>query len=252
MQSWSAPVQTRLCADLRAFFLDDEVVGEAPVVLCDQVDLTGVDDDSLRLDPVLPEPYLDGVVEGVLVRTLAATAAQGGHGGEDDQDGSGPVSHDFRSIPCRMTRRILPALILCVFTVAFASGCGEQDTDAKAPGQEDRLASVAPQYREGAKIFVERCSGCHSLGLVGAEGGALKPTNTEIVDGPNFNVRKESVDNVLYALHHGGFSGKIMPKGLVTGEEAQKVAEFLAYYAGYGGIHDRTPDGNSRRYKGDQ
>jgi len=151
-----------------------------------------------------------------------------------------------------MPRRILPALILCLCAVTLASGCGEQDTDAKGPGQEEMLTSVAPQYREGAKIFVERCSGCHNLGLVGAEGGSLKPVNTEKVDGPNFNVRKETVDNVLYALHNGGFSGKIMPKGIVTGEEAQQVAEFLAYYAGYAGIHDRTPDGNSRRYQGDE
>lgn len=151
-----------------------------------------------------------------------------------------------------MTVRILPALLLTAALLPFATGCGEQDTDAKAPGQEAKLTSVAPQYREGAKLFVERCSGCHNLGLVGAEGGSLKPTNTEVVDGPNFNVRKETVDNVLYALRNGGFSGKIMPPNLVSGEEARKVAEFLSYYAGYGGIHDRTPEGNSRAYKGDE
>jgi len=151
-----------------------------------------------------------------------------------------------------MTRRILPAIISTVCLVPIAAGCGSVSQDAKGPGQEDKITSVAPQYRSGAKIFVERCSGCHNLGLVGAEGGALKPVNTEKVDGPNFNVRKETTDNVLYALHHGGFSGKVMPKGLVTGAEADKVAAFLSYYAGYGDKNDRTPDNNTRRYTGDE
>jgi mono/diheme cytochrome c family protein len=151
-----------------------------------------------------------------------------------------------------MTCRILPLLISTVLFVPLASGCGTQETDAKGPGTIDELTSVAPQYREGAKIFVERCSGCHNLGLVGSEGGSLKPVDTERVDGPNFNVRRETRENVLYALHNGGFSSKYMPAGLATGEEAEAVADFLAYYAGFGQKNDRTPDNNTRRYKGDQ
>ena len=136
--------------------------------------------------------------------------------------------------------------MLVAALVPLASACGQQETDAKGPGQEDRLTSVAPEYREGAKIFVERCSGCHSLGIVGAEGGSMSPKTTEPVDGPNFNVRKETADNVRYALRNGGFTGKIMPKNLVTGEQADAVAEFLERYAGYGSKDDRKPDGNSR------
>ena len=145
-----------------------------------------------------------------------------------------------------MTGRFLPALILVVSLVPLASACGEQKTDAKAPGQEDLLTSVAPEYREGAKLFVERCSGCHSMGLVGAEGGSMDPKSTETPDGPNFNVRKETADNVRYALRNGGFTGKIMPKNLVTGEQADAVAEFLERYAGYAKKDDRQPDGNTR------
>jgi hypothetical protein len=54
----------------------------------------------------------------------------------------------------------------------------------------------------------------------------------EITDGPNFNQRVETHQNVLYALRNGGFSGKIMPQNLVTGAEADQVADFLAKYAG--------------------
>ncbi len=149
-----------------------------------------------------------------------------------------------------MPRRILPLALLTTAGLALVSGCGQVKEDAKAPGQENRITSVAPQYREGAKLFVERCSGCHNFGIVGAEGGSLNPKSTEPSDGPDFNVRKETVGNVIFAIHNGGMSGQIMPPNLAVGDDAKAIAEFLAYYAGYGGAHDRTPDGNSRRYKG--
>ena len=50
--------------------------------------------------------------------------------------------------------------------------------------------------------------------------------------GPNLNERIESPEDVLYAIRNGGFSGAIMPQNIVTGDEAQAVAEFVAEYAG--------------------
>jgi hypothetical protein len=49
---------------------------------------------------------------------------------------------------------------------------------------------------------------------------------------PDFNYRKEDVQQVLYALRDGGFSGEIMPENVVVGKEAQEVAEFIAKYSG--------------------
>jgi hypothetical protein len=40
---------------------------------------------------------------------------------------------------------------------------------------------------------------------------------------------------VLFAIRNGGFSSQPMPQNIVTGEEAQKVAEFVAEYSGRGG-----------------
>jgi hypothetical protein len=40
------------------------------------------------------------------------------------------------------------------------------------------------------------------------------------------------VENVLYAIRNGGYSGAIMPENIVVGDEAQAVAEFLAKYSG--------------------
>jgi mono/diheme cytochrome c family protein len=135
-------------------------------------------------------------------------------------------------MPGRMTRRPVLALTALALTAATAVGCGSETNDQKQPGAA--LPTIPAQYQAGAKLFVERCSGCHNLGAVGAEGGSLVIKNRERVDGPNFNVRKEDRDSVLYAIRNGGFSGAIMPQDVVVGKEAEQVADFLAHYAGHG------------------
>jgi mono/diheme cytochrome c family protein len=97
-----------------------------------------------------------------------------------------------------------------------------------------QVAENDPNY-EGARLFDENCAGCHSLSVVGAEGSATDVGSRERKDGPNFNERGEDVEDVLYAIRNGGFSSGPMPQNIVTGEEAQKVAEFVAEYSGRGG-----------------
>jgi mono/diheme cytochrome c family protein len=135
-------------------------------------------------------------------------------------------------MPGRMPRR--PVTVLAALSIAAAGviGCGQEKGDSKQPNAT--IKTVSAQYEPGAKLFVERCSGCHTLGVVGAEGGALKVKDRERVDGPNFNVRKEDKNSILYAIRNGGFSGAIMPQDIVVGKEAEQVADFLAKYAGYG------------------
>ena len=88
--------------------------------------------------------------------------------------------------------------------------------------------------RRGAQLFAERCSGCHTLEAAAALGSkpARKVTGGERTNGPNFNVRPESREDVLYAIRNGGFSGAIMPANIVVGRDAEHVADFLARYAG--------------------
>ena len=95
----------------------------------------------------------------------------------------------------------------------------------------DLGAKTSPYYR-GAVIFRDHCSGCHTLAVVGAEGSATSIKDRLRTNGPNFNFRKENYEQVLYAIHNGGFSGAIMPENIVLGTEAHEVAEFLAQYSG--------------------
>ena len=123
-------------------------------------------------------------------------------------------------MPRRASTRLLA---LAVAAAALGAGaCGEQGI---------QLAESDPNY-EGAQIFQQSCSGCHSLDAAGTQGSASDPNGREYVDGPDFDAREEEVDQVLYAIRNGGFSSGPMPQDIVVGEEAEKVAEFVAEYAG--------------------
>jgi mono/diheme cytochrome c family protein len=127
-------------------------------------------------------------------------------------------------MPAVMSRR-LPLAIVVIAAGAVLAACGSRSNDVRDTAQ----------IESGAKLFAQRCSGCHTLDVVGAEGGAMQINDRERTDGPNFNVRKEQREQVLYAIRNGGYSGAIMPENIVVGQAAEDVAAFLAKYSGRGG-----------------
>jgi mono/diheme cytochrome c family protein len=122
-----------------------------------------------------------------------------------------------------MARRVLIAACLAA-AASFGAGCGSSGV---------KLAKDDPNHA-GAVIFAERCGACHTLDAAGTQGSATDVSDRENVDGPSFNDRKENVEDVIYAIENGGFSGAIMPENIATGDEARQIAEFLAKYAGPG------------------
>jgi mono/diheme cytochrome c family protein len=101
-----------------------------------------------------------------------------------------------------------------------------------ACGSQGISVSKSSPYHRGAVLFRDHCSGCHTLSVVGAEGSATSIKDRVRTSGPNFNIRKENPEQVLYAIRNGGFSGAIMPENLVVGDDAQDIANFLAAYSG--------------------
>jgi hypothetical protein len=106
-----------------------------------------------------------------------------------------------------------------------------------ACGSEGISVPKSSPYYRGAVIFRDHCSGCHTLATVGAEGSATSIKDRLPTNGPNFNFRKENPEQVLFAIHNGGFSGAIMPENIVLGTEAREVANFLAKYSGLQAQH---------------
>jgi mono/diheme cytochrome c family protein len=143
----------------------------------------------------------------------------------------------------RMTTRKIASLALAGAIALGASACGSRSVNLDKGDQSNQ------QVSNGAHLFSERCSGCHTLNAAGAEGS--KPTKQhgsgERTNGPNFNVRKENKDDVLFAIRNGGFSGAIMPANIVVGKDAEDIAAFLSKYAGRGGSDvSSQPSPNNR------
>jgi mono/diheme cytochrome c family protein len=121
-----------------------------------------------------------------------------------------------------MARVACLALALIALGTAV-SACGEQNIT---------VPKSQPVLHRGAVLFSQRCSGCHTLRAAATRGSATNIRTAERTDGPNLNLRKESVERVLFAIHNGGFSGAIMPQNVVLGPDAQAVAAFVAKYSG--------------------
>ena len=118
--------------------------------------------------------------------------------------------------------RPLAAIAMLVLAGVALGACGSQGI---------QVPKTSPYYR-GAVLFLDHCSGCHTLSVVGAEGSATSIKDRLKTNGPNFNFRKENVEQVLYAIRNGGFSGAIMPENVVVGDNATDIAEFLSHYSG--------------------
>jgi len=122
----------------------------------------------------------------------------------------------------RVRAKIAATMTVLLAAATLLGACGSQGI---------QVSKSSPYYR-GAVLFRDHCSGCHTLSVVGAEGSATSISNRVRTNGPNFNIRKENVEQVLYAIRNGGFSGAIMPENIVLGEDATAVASFLAQYSG--------------------
>ena len=124
-----------------------------------------------------------------------------------------------------MARRRLLALPVIVAALALGA-CGSEGIE---------LAEDDPNYEGARAVRRELRRAATRSTSAGAHGSATDVGSRERRDGPNFNERQESVEDVLYAIRNGGFSSQPMPQNIVTGEDAQKVAEFVAEYSGGGG-----------------
>jgi mono/diheme cytochrome c family protein len=120
--------------------------------------------------------------------------------------------------------KILALGTAAVAVVAVIAACGTQKI---------AVPKSQVQLHNGAELFQQRCSGCHSLSYAAANGSASNIRTAQATSGPNFNQRCERpVDRVLYAIENGGFSGAYMPQDVGVGQDALDVAKFVATYAG--------------------
>ena len=131
----------------------------------------------------------------------------------------------------RMKTAKIASLSLAAAIALGATACGTRNVNL------DKQDQANTSIENGANLFAERCSGCHTINSAGARGSKPEKQRAsgERTNGPNFNVRRETKNDILYAIRNGGFSGAIMPANVVVGTDAQDVANYLSKYAGRSG-----------------
>ena len=141
---------------------------------------------------------------------------------------SGPAGARLRQrATSRRGRRLLGVLVAIVIVglgvaVPLAIGVANSNHHAEtAPGGVDLNASQTA----GRVVFAKNCATCHTLKASNAVGRV----------GPNLDELHPNKALILDAIVHGRAKGRgQMPAGVVQGEDAQNVANYVSAVAGRG------------------
>jgi mono/diheme cytochrome c family protein len=101
-------------------------------------------------------------------------------------------------------------------------------------GSESASPESVPSSLEGGKeLFVTNCGACHTLAEAGTD-GVIGPDLDDRLAPPSASAPDPATikPRVLAAIN-GGVGGR-MPKGVVSGQQADEVATFVAQVAGQG------------------
>jgi mono/diheme cytochrome c family protein len=110
----------------------------------------------------------------------------------------------------------------------------------RADGEEASGADVPSSLHAGKMLFQTNCGTCHSLYAAGTDGN-FGPDLDELIapNGPATEKTTVETNNerVMNAIENGVDSSTTpgrMPPGILSGEQAEEVAEFVARTAGQG------------------
>jgi mono/diheme cytochrome c family protein len=122
------------------------------------------------------------------------------------------------------TRRAI-AVGFAVFFVVFGLGLPAWSliTESKAEDEVRGGVDLTNAQVEGRQLFTQNCATCHTLAASNAVGRV----------GPDLDVMRPTEELTLNAIEEGRARGQgQMPADLVTGQEAQDVASYVAAVAG--------------------
>ena len=112
--------------------------------------------------------------------------------------------------------------LLLVFKVVLGQGA-----EGAAP------VAVESQDEDAKQLFANNCGPCHTLAAAGADG--IVGPNLDKVLAPGGNATYDGSYSRALAAITCGFGNGRMPAGILQGENAQEVAQFVGAYAGQAG-----------------
>jgi cytochrome c553 len=138
------------------------------------------------------------------------------------QGGPGAAREAYLTRGGRAFKVVIPILYVGLGVVVPALILSNKGEAAGGTGalQSEELSEKAER---GKTLFRQQCASCHSLAAVNARG----------VTGPNLDdIGEVTPDRILNAIKNGGTGQDRMPSGLLEGEEAQEVADYVSEVAG--------------------
>jgi mono/diheme cytochrome c family protein len=98
-------------------------------------------------------------------------------------------------------------------------------------GEDASPESVPSSLDEGKELFVTNCGACHTLAKAGTD-GVVGPNLDELLAPPSPTPPDpETIKPRVQAAIENGVSGR-MPAGILSGEQAETVADFVSQVAG--------------------
>ena len=128
----------------------------------------------------------------------------------------------------------IPALVIDDNTTEKSGGGGETAVSTESGGGDQAPEESSAQTggggggggasasAEGKQIFTQSCGTCHTLSDAGTSGTV----------GPVLDELKPDKARVENAIKNGGAGSGAMPANVVTGQEAEAVAEYVSSVAG--------------------
>lgn len=121
-------------------------------------------------------------------------------------------------------------VIFGIFAVAFGLAVPYWAI-SKEGGQRASPEKVAASDEDAKELFQTNCGACHTLARAGTD-GIVGPNLDEVL---GQGTPEANQTRVLNAINNGfssqGFTG-YMPAGILSGEDAREVADFVARVAG--------------------
>jgi mono/diheme cytochrome c family protein len=125
----------------------------------------------------------------------------------------------------RSTFVIFGLVALCLAILIPAWAISREGGSGASPG------SVPANLQEGKDLFVTNCGSCHTLTKAGTD-GVVGPNLDDLLAPPSPTPPDpKTIKPRVTAAIENGVAGR-MPAGILSGEQADTVAEFVSQVAG--------------------
>lgn len=93
---------------------------------------------------------------------------------------------------------------------------------SKDGAESESPADVPERFEEGKRLFVTNCGSCHTMAKAGTDGVVGPDLDVRLADDAPDGAAQRTLSAIQTGLNNGA-----MPAGIIRGDDAKEVAEFV-------------------------